>query len=342
MPQWAGSCWYYLRFCDPHNTQEAWSKKSEQYWLPVDLYVGGVEHAVLHLLYARFWHKVLYDCGFVSTLEPFQTLRNQGMILARSFQNSLGAYVDPEDVREKDGVYYHRQTGEQLRTQVEKMSKSKLNGITPDDIIEEFGADALRLYEMFMGPLDKEKIWNTDAVNGCRRFLSRFYDIAMSEKVTEEDSEEALKLGYRLVHGVGKDIEALQFNTAIAKMMEFINEFVKLSAYPKSVIKMATQALVSFAPHAAEEIWEQLGFEGSLANTPYPQVDEKYLEDAVITYVVQVNGKLRGRFDLPKDQPQEAVLEAVYRNPNITKFLEGSALEKVVFIPNKLLNLVIK
>lgn len=342
MPQWAGSCWYYLRFCDPHNTNEAWDKTTEQYWLPVDLYVGGVEHAVLHLLYSRFWHKVLYDCGYVSTLEPFQTLRNQGMILARSFQNNLGAYVAPEDVKEKDGAYFHRQTGEQLRSQVEKMSKSKLNGVTPDDIIEEFGADALRLYEMFMGPLEKEKIWNTDAVNGCRRFLSRFYDIAMSEKVTEAPSEEALKLGHRLVYGVGKDIDALQFNTAIAKMMEFINELIKLPAYPKVVIKMALQALVSFAPHLAEEIWELLGFEGSLANSPYPEVDQRYLEDAVITYVVQVNGKLRGRFDLPKDQPQETVLEAACRNPNITKFIEGSTIEKVIFVPNKLLNLVTK
>jgi leucyl-tRNA synthetase len=341
MPQWAGSCWYYLRFCDPHNENEAWSKEKEKYWLPVDLYMGGVEHAVLHLLYSRFWHKVLYDCGYVSTLEPFQTLRNQGMILARSFQNSLGLYVEAHDVKEKEGVYFHRQTGEKLRTQVEKMSKSKLNGITPDDIIEEFGADALRLYEMFMGPIEKEKIWNTDAVNGCRRFLSRFYDIAFSDKVREEESEEALRLGHSLIHGVEKDIEALQFNTAIAKMMEFVNDFIKLPVYSKSVLKIATQALMPFAPHIAEEIWEHLGFQESLVNHPYPKADLKYLENAVITYVVQVNGKLRGRFELPKDQSQENVLEAAYKNPNIIKFLEGQAVEKIVFVPNKLLNLVI-
>lgn len=342
MPQWAGSCWYYLRFCDPHNTHEAWSKDKEKYWLPVDLYVGGVEHAVLHLLYSRFWHKVLYDCGFVATLEPFQTLRNQGMILARSFQNNLGAYVAPEDVKEKEGTYFHRQTGEQMRTQVEKMSKSKLNGVTPDDIIEEFGADSLRLYEMFMGPLDKEKIWNTDAVSGCRRFLSRFFDLAQSDKISDDVTEEALKLGHRLVHHVGKDIEGLQFNTAIAKMMEFINEFVKLPTYPRHVLKMAVQALAPFAPHLAEEVWETLGFKESLSYARFPAADPIYLEDAVITYVVQVNGKVRGRFDLPKDQSQEAVLEAAKHNPNISKFLDGMTLEKVVYVPNKLLNLVVK
>ena len=247
MPQWAGSCWYYLRFCDPNNDKEAWDKQKEKYWMPVDLYVGGVEHAVLHLLYSRFWHKVLFDCGYVATKEPFQTLRNQGMILSRSFQNSLGAYVASEDVKEKDGVYLHRNTGEELRTQVEKMSKSRLNGVTPDDIIEEFGADSLRMYEMFMGPLEKEKIWNTDAVSGCRRFLVRFYDLAVSDKLTDEDSEEATKLGYRLVHGVCKDVESLQFNTAIAKMMEFMNEFTKLPAYPRRVVKMLAQAAMPFA-----------------------------------------------------------------------------------------------
>ncbi len=342
MPQWAGSCWYYLRFCDPQNDQEAWSKKAERYWLPVDLYVGGAEHAVLHLLYARFWHKVLYDCGFVSTLEPFKTLRNQGMILARSYQNQLGAYISPDEVQEKEGKFIHRKTGEVLRSQIDKMSKSKLNGITPDEIIEEFGADALRLYEMFMGPLEKEKIWNTDAVTGCSRFLSRFYDLAVSDKLTDVDSLEATKLGHRAVYGVTQDIESLQFNTAIAKMMEFINDFSKLPAYPRSVVKMVTQALMPFAPHLAEEVWQLLGNQESLSYHPYPEIDKKYLEDDIITYVVQVNGKLRGRFELPKDQTQDVVMKAARQHPSIAKYLEGVALEKVVFVPNKLLNLVVK
>jgi leucyl-tRNA synthetase len=341
MPQWAGSCWYYLRFCDPHNHRQAWSKESEKYWMPVDMYIGGVEHAVLHLMYARFWHKVLYDCGYVHTLEPFQTLRNQGIIVARSYQNKQRAYVEPQNVQEKEGKYYDKRTGEELTSQIEKMSKSKLNGVTPDEIIEEFGADALRLYEMFMGPLDKEKIWNTDAVSGCRRFLNRFFDMAFSDKVVEETSLEALKLGHRLVFGVSKDIEALQFNTAIAKMMEFINEFTKLPQYPRSVVKMATQALAPFAPHLAEEIWERLNFKESLSHAPFPIAEEKYLHDEVMIYVVQINGKLRGRLELPKDQREEEVLDAARGHSHIATFLEGKQIEKIIFVPNKLLNIVL-
>ncbi len=310
--------------------------------MPVDLYVGGVEHAVLHLLYARFWHKVLYDCGLVSTLEPFQLLRNQGIIVSRSYQNAENQYVAPEDVQEKNGDYVHRESGEKLQSQIEKMSKSKLNGVTPDDIITEFGADSLRLYEMFMGPLEKEKIWNTDAVNGARRFLVRFYDMATSEKIVDEESEQALKLGYRLVDGVTKDVEALMFNTAIAKMMEFLNDFTKLDSYPKKVVRWAIQCLAPFAPHIAEELWEIQGSSGTVSYEPYPEIDEKYLQDETITYVVQVNGKVRGRFDLPKDQPQDTVLEAAKQEERIQRHIDGKDVIKVIFVPNKLLNLVVK
>lgn len=341
MPQWAGSCWYYLRFCDPHNSEQAWSPEAEKYWMNVDLYVGGVEHAVLHLLYARFWHKVLFDAGLVSTSEPFQTLRNQGMIVCRSYQRSGGAYVDPAFVIEKNGQYIDSQTGEQLRSQVDKMSKSKLNGVTPDEIIDEFGADSLRMYEMFMGPLEKEKIWNTDAVSGCYRLLVRFYDLITSEKLSDDVSEEALKLGYRLLDGVTKDVEALQFNTAIAKMMEFMNDFTRLPVYPKQVVKMAAQVLMPFAPHLAEEMWENLGCKEVLSTAPYPEMIESYLYDAIATYVVQVNGKLRGKFDLPKDQPEEVILELAKKHPQVSKYLEGATIAKVIFVPNKLLNLVV-
>ncbi len=340
MPQWAGSCWYYLRFCDPQNRERAWDPLQEKYWMSVDMYIGGVEHAVLHLLYARFWHKVLYDCGLVSTIEPFKTLRNQGMILARSFQNSLGVYINPTEVKEKNGNYTHVKTGEILRSQVEKMSKSKLNGVTPDEIIEEFGADSLRLYEMFMGPLEKEKVWNTDAVSGCRRFLNRVHELAQSEKLTEVETPEALKLGHRLLNGVIKDIEALQFNTAIAKMMEFINDFTKLSTYPRSIVKLVAQLLLPFAPHLAEEVGELLGHSGSLSFEPYPAVKVCYLEDEILTYVVQINGKVRGKFELPKDQEQQVVLEKAKQYPIIAKYLEGVTIDKVIFVPNKLLNLV--
>lgn len=342
MPQWAGSCWYYLRFCDPHNEKEAWSPEVEKYWLPVDLYVGGVEHAVLHLLYARFWHKVLYDCGFVQSLEPFQMLRNQGLLVARSFQNAAKMYVEPKDVEEKEGKYFDKRTGEELTSQIDKMSKSKLNGVSPDEIIAEYGADTLRMYEMFMGPLEKEKIWNTDALAGCARFLNRFYEMAFSEKVSDDVSEEALKLGHRLVHNVAQDIESMQFNTAIAKMMEFINEFTKLAHYPREVIRMATQSLAPFAPHISEEIWQHLGMKESLIGAAFPIADEKYLQDDVLTYVVQINGKLRARLDLPKDQTKEAILELASKHPHVSTYLEGRTVNKVIFVPNKLLNIVVE
>jgi len=340
MPQWAGSCWYYLRFCDPANDTEAWSKEADNYWMPVDLYIGGAEHAVLHLLYARFWHKVFYDCGLVKNVEPFQKLTNQGMILSRSYQRSNGTYVEPSNVKEKNGEYIEVATGEKLFSQIEKMSKSKLNGKTPDEVIEEFGADSLRLYDMFMGPLEKEKIWNTDAVSGCRRFLARFYELAFSEKLVDEESQEALKLGHRLIHGVSADIENLMFNTAIAKMMEFMNDFTKLEAYPKSVVKMVTQALMPFAPHLAEEVWHLIGCREPLSYAAWPQVDESFLVDATATYVVQVNGKVRGKFDLPKDQSEEAILSLATQNPHILKFIDGKDIQKVVFVPNKLLSIV--
>ena len=341
MPQWAGSCWYYLRFCDPKNTHEAWSRLAEQYWMPVDLYVGGVEHAVLHLLYSRFWHKVLFDCGFVSTPEPFMTLRNQGLVIAQSFKLPNGGYISPDDVVEKEGRFREKKTGEEVIVQMDKMSKSKLNGVSPDEIIEEFGADALRLYEMFMGPFDKEKFWNTDAVTGCRRFLNRFYDMVFSEKVTDEPSEEALKLSHRLVEFVTKDIEAMQFNTAIARMMEFLNAFIPLPSYPRECLKAAVQMLYPFAPHVAEELWKELGESRELSTASIPRVDPQYLVDATAVYVVQVNGKLRGRFELPKDKTEQELMVLVRQKPEMEKHLSGEIV-KTVFVPNKLLNIVMK
>ncbi|MBM3207261.1 MAG: leucine--tRNA ligase [Chlamydiae bacterium] len=341
MPQWAGSCWYYLRFCDPTNDELAWDQAIEKYWMPVDMYVGGVEHAVLHLLYARFWHKVLFDTGLVSTKEPFQTLRNQGLVIAKAYQRASGGYVPPEEVDFDGSKYKHIGTGEELSMQIEKMSKSKLNGVTPDDMIEEYGADALRLYEMFMGPFDKEKLWNTDAVNGCKRFLNRVFDVIYSDKITDEETEDALKLGYRVAYYVEKDIEAMQFNTAIAKMMEFMNAFTSLDKYPRRVVRMFIQALSSFAPHIAEEGWQHLGGKGSVVFAPYPEIDQKYLVDDTVLYVVQVNGKLRGKWDLPKDKSQEEIMQFIKGQPNIVKHLGSSEILKVVFVPNKLINVVV-
>lgn len=341
MPQWAGSCWYYLRFCDPHNDQAAWSKEAEDYWMPVDLYVGGVEHAVLHLLYARFWHKVLYDLNLVHTKEPFMTLRNQGLVTAKSYKKESGGYLSFEEVFEKEGKFFSKASQEELIVQMEKMSKSKLNGVSPDEIIQEYGADALRLYEMFMGPFDKEKVWSTDAVGGPKRFLQRFYDLVFSDKVTCEESFEGMKLSYRLIDCVCKDIEAMQFNTAIAKMMEFLNAFSRLEKYPQKALEMVVQVLYPFAPHLAEELWEKLGRKDLLAYAPIPSVDPTYLVDQVATYVVQINGKLRARFELATDLTQEELLSFSLQQPEVVKYMEGKEIAKVVFVPNRLLNLVL-
>lgn len=340
MPQWAGSCWYYLRFCDPTNAKEAWSQEAERYWMPVDLYVGGVEHAVLHLLYARFWHKVLYDLGLVHTSEPFLTLRNQGLVTARSYRLPKGGYLAETDVMEENGRFFAKQGGEELLVQTEKMSKSKLNGLTPDQVIAEFGADTLRLYEMFMGPFEKEKTWSSEAIHGCRRFLQRFFDMVTSHKCSDLPSEEALKLTSRLVHFVTKDIETMQFNTAIAHMMEFVNRCTQLPGYSRHCMKMAVQMLSPFAPHIAEELWEYLGEAQSISYVPLPVIHEMYLVDEVATYVVQVNGKLRARFEAAKDLDEEALMLLVQQQPEVTKYLE-KGIVKTVFVPNKLLNLVV-
>ncbi len=342
MPQWAGSCWYYLRFCDPNNSKQAWDKAAENYWMPVDLYVGGVEHAVLHLLYARFWHKVLFDCFLVSTNEPFKTLRNQGLVTAKAYKLKTGGYVSFKDIEKKNGTIFCKDSDKEVSEIVEKMSKSKLNGVSPDEIIEEVGADALRLYEMFMAPFDREKLWNYDAISGCKRFLNRFYDVVTSDKISEEESEAALKLGHKLIAGVEADIENMSFNTAIAKMMEFLNDFTSLGSYPKSIVKMAVKALYPFAPHFSEECFEILGEDKSLTFESFPTYDEKYLIEDSVTYVVQVNGKLRGSFDLPKNMDKEPLLEKAKAFENVKKHLEGKQIIKEIFVPNKLVNIVVK
>ncbi len=339
MPQWAGSCWYYLRFCDPHNDTAAWDPRCEQYWLPVDLYIGGAEHATSHLLYSRFWHKVLFDCGCVSKSEPFLSLRNQGLVVSRSYKDRHGKYISPEEVEEKQGVYIHTTTGEALISQVEKMSKSKLNGVPPDELIQEFGADAFRLAVTFIGPLEKEKIWNIDVVTGCRRFLLRSYEMVMSEKVQDTDDVFVMKLAHRLIAKTRQDIEALQFNTVIAKMMEFVNEVAPRETYPKKAMERFVQLLTLFAPHTGEELWQHLGKTGSVVDSPLPEADPRFLVDEVVTYVIQVDGKVRGRLELPKDRPDAEVIKMALEHPNVSKFLEGKRVAKTIVVPNKLLNI---
>jgi len=340
MPQWAGSCWYYLRFCDPQNKEASWGKREEKYWLPVDLYVGGAEHAVLHLLYARFWHKVLYDCSLVSHPEPFYSLRNQGLVLARSFKDRHNKYIEAEDVVEKDGVYRHKKTKEVLTTQIEKMSKSKLNGVSPDGIIQEYGADAFRLAVSFIGPLEKEKIWNSEVLNGCRRFLCKAFELVSSNKVSDQENEAVTKLAHRLVAKAREDLEALQLNTLIAKMMEFINEVSSSKTLPKEAVEWFVQVLSLYAPHLGEEMWKMLGHDESILLSKFPEPDPQYLVDEVVTYVVQVNGKVRGRLELPRDRSKEELIQLATDHPNVARFLDGAKIQKTVVVPNKLLNFV--
>lgn len=341
MPQWAGSCWYYLRFCDPHNEEEVFAKEKENYWLPVDLYIGGVEHAVLHLLYARFWHKVLFDVGLVSSKEPFMTLRNQGLVTSRSYRLQGGGYVHDYDVEEVDGEFRQKATGKKVTPLIEKMSKSKLNGVSPDEIIEEFGADSLRLYELFLTPFDKEKIWQTEAVTGCKRFLNRVFDLITSERITHQDSKEGLKLIHALIKTVGEDLESLSFNTAIAKMMEFLNNFTRLSSYPINALKSFIQLLYPFAPHFGEECWEILGEQRSITYVPFPTYNEKYFQEDRVTIVFQVMGKLRGKAEFDKGVSESEVLSFAKNEPNVAKFIDKE-IKKVIFVPDKLLNLVVE
>ena len=261
MPQWAGSSWYFLRFCDPHNDKEAWSKEADSYWMPVDIYIGGVEHAVLHLLYARFWQKVLYDAGLVSCDEPFKRLVNQGMILAYSYRDDNGKYYYPKQVEKRGEQWYVKGSDIKVNTQVEKMSKSRYNVVNPDEVIEEYGADSMRLYEMFMGPIEAEKPWAADGINGVNRFLKRIWNIFETDGKIAENGDEALtKLMHKTVKGITEDMERLTYNTAIAKLMEFVNAVYK-SDKPVSKKDMESFVLLlaPMAPHMAEELWQRLG-----------------------------------------------------------------------------------
>lgn len=344
MPQWAGSCWYYLRFIDPKNDSQAWALDKEKYWMPVDTYVGGAEHAVLHLLYARFWHKVLYDCGYVSTLEPFQQLRNQGVIVAKSYKLKTGGYVSPTEVQQVEGQWIHTSTGKPVIEQVEKMSKSKLNGVSPDEVIAEHGTDALRLYTLFMGPFDKEKLWDNRAISGCSRFLRRIHALFFSPKKQATVYQEAYILTHQLIAQVTQEIEAWQFNVAIAKMMEFLNSFEKLEIYPIECLEKIALLMAPFAPHLAEELWQSLGHASSLSYEGFPKAETKWLELAktnLVTVVVQINGKVRARLELESGADQQKVLEVALKEEHIARHMNQKEPSKVIFVPDKLLNIVV-
>ena len=321
MPGSAGSSWYFLRYCDPHNSKEAWSKDAEKYWMPVDLYLGGDEHAVGHLLYSRFWMKVLYDCGLVSHSEPFKKLVHQGMILGG------------------DG---------------EKMSKSRGNVINPDDVVKEYGADALRIYEMFLGPLEKDKPWSTLAIEGVFRFLNRAYrlyfvenkDEAETLKVADiEMTVEDEKILHQTIKKVTEDIEALRFNTAISQMMVFVNHFTSHAQTPLRVMKIFTQLLAPFAPHVAEEFWDALhggGPKPSLSHEPWPKFNPELVKSDTVTVAVQVLGKLRGTLDVAPGTSQVVLEDLAKKLETVAKFIEGKEMVKVIYVPNKILNFVVK
>ena len=316
MPQWAGSCWYYLRYIDPRNDREFVAPEKEQYWMPVDLYVGGAEHAVLHLLYARFWHKVLYDLGYVSTKEPFRRLINQGTILGEDDQ---------------------------------KMSKSRGNVVNPDDVVEEYGADSMRLFEMFMGPLEDTKPWSTRGVEGVHRFLNRVWRMIVDEEGRLQPfirpaplTTDQERLLHQTIRKVSEDVENLAFNTAISQMMIFVNEFLNLKVKPLSAVEAFVLLLSPFAPHIAEELWERLGHAKSISAEPWPLFDEMKTRVSTIEIVVQVNGKVRTKFSVPPDTTEEALKSLVAADETLKRYLEGKRIEKFLVVKNKLISLVVR
>ncbi len=373
MPQWAGSCWYYLRYCDPHNDEAAWSREAADRWLPVDLYVGGAEHAVLHLLYARFWHKVLFDEGLIASPEPFTRLVHQGMILGEielSTYKKGDELVSAEHVESLDGgkLRDRRDGAELTREPVEadqtvkrgsllvleahpeitvtsrapKMSKSLGNVVNPDDIIDRFGADSLRMYEMFMGPLEATKPWNTDSIQGVRRFLDRFYATATRALSDDPPSDALLRLTHKTIKKVGEDIEAMRFNTAIAAMMVLGKELAALDAPPRSSVEALCVLLHPFAPHAAEELWEHLGHPPSIQRAPWPTFDPALCEDDVVEVPVQVNGKVRGRVTLAKDADEATAFAAAEGLEAVASQLEGKRVLKRIWVPGRIVTLVAK
>ncbi len=351
MPQWAGSCWYYIRYLDPKNPTAFAAQDKMDYWLPVDLYVGGAEHAVLHLLYARFWHKVLYDIGLVKTKEPFQRLINQGMITSHAYQRKNKSLVPVDEVREVPGVpdtYEEIATGERLERVIAKMSKSLKNVINPDDVIRDFGADSCRMYEMFMGPLEVSKPWSTQGLIGVSRFLERVW--ALSERpmtdgpATDTSTPDSLSLSrilHKTIRKVSEDTASINFNTAISQMMIFVNELYKRESFPKTLWIEFVKLLSPYAPHLGEELWQKSGNTTSIAYESWPTWDEALCVDDTVTVVVQVNGKVRDKFETAPGTAREELEKIALAMPNAVKFMEGKSPKKVIIVPDKLVNVVV-
>ena len=350
MPQWAGSCWYYLRFIDPHNNEAFADKEKCDYWMPVDLYVGGTEHAVLHLLYARFWHKVLYDLGLVSTKEPFTRLVNQGMITSFAYMRKNKSLVPADKVKKiSETEFEDIETGEKLEQVIAKMSKSLKNVINPDDIIKEYGADTLRLYEMFLGPLEVSKPWNTSGIMGVFRFLEKIWNLSDREiyktPVNDTSTPETKTLTVILnktIKKVTEDTASLNFNTAISQMMIFINEVSKHKKIPHYVWYNFVKLLNPYAPHLAEELWQKMGNDESIAYSHWPMFVEKFCVDQTCTVVVQVNGKLRGKFEAEAGTSKEELERLALSNEGAVRNIEGKEIKKIITVPDKLVNIVVQ
>jgi leucyl-tRNA synthetase len=382
MPQWAGSCWYFLRYIDPHNDKKFCDPAKERYWMPVDLYVGGAEHAVLHLLYARFWHKVLFDRGHVHTPEPFLRLVNQGMILGEmeftAFEKG-GQLVSAErvdldgdvavdrnnlDVKyatvkldedrvEKRGDHFVLKDRPDVRVDASayKMSKARGNVVNPDHVVEEYGADSLRLYEMFMGPLEAVKPWSMHGVEGVYRFLGRVWRLFIADKgeavwLSEAvqdvpPSRETERMLHRTIQRVTEDLDAMRFNTAIAAMMELTNHLTPLTVRPRRVLETFVLLLSPFAPHLAEELWRALGNDGTLAYQPWPPYDPELTKAEEIEVPVQINGKVRARLKVPAGIDNAALEQAALADAGVRAQIEGKKVRKVIVVPQKLVNIVV-
>ena len=350
MPQWAGSCWYYLRYIDPHNSERGWDPEKEKYWMPVDLYIGGAEHAVLHLLYARFWHKVLFDLGYVSTPEPFKRLIHQGLILGTSYKDARGVLIPNDEVEARDGKFFHKTTGEELTTLPAKMSKSLKNVVNPDEVIARYGADAFRLYEMFMGPLRDSKPWSTEGVEGVCRFLHRFWKMcidpetgAVAKEVDDTPmTREQERLLHQTIKKVTEDTENISYNTAISQLMVFLNEFGKLQHRNRTAIETAILLLSPMAPHICEELWSRYGHAETLAYYPWPKFDETKLAVDEIEILVQLNGKPKVRLMAPAKASKDELLAFAKANPEVAALLEGKTLVKEIAVPGRLVSFVVK
>ena len=342
MPQWAGSCWYYLRYIDPKNPLRAWDPEKERYWMPVDLYVGGAEHAVLHLLYARFWHKVLFDLGLVSTKEPFLKLINQGMILGTSYKDARGALVPTDQVEFTAEGPVRKSDGEALTEFPAKMSKSLRNVVNPDDVIREYGADSMRLYEMFMGPLEATKPWSTKGVEGVFRFLKRAWRlVADSEIVDVPCSRDQLRLLHATIKKVTEDLDTFNFNTAISQLMICLNDFSKLDKVPREAAETFVLLLSPFAPHLGEELWSLLGHDGTIAYVPWPAWNEEYLRVSEVEILVQVLGRPKARLMMPVGCDEATAREIALGSAEVQAALGGKAVRKVIYVPGRLVNIVI-